>query len=196
MADDKRGAKRKATNPASLFLILAVVTYFVGLPFPVTAFLGFIAFILFRAQKDAKTLKDLPIPPASDEQSEDFSSDFGRQPTDDMQEWLRQHMPSEADSLATPRTSDQQPTLAGREIAPISARGTDAARAKSRSSPYGFRRATSRDMALQLKNQQGIRQAIVAMAVLGPPRALNAYVSDPMQGVSLDATPFITKPNN
>lgn len=189
MANNKRGAKGKGFNPASVFLILAVVTYFVGLPFPVTAFLGFIAFVLFRAQKDGKSLKDLPIPPpandaSADGQDSDLSTDFGRQSSQDIQDWLKQHMPTELEQAPAPR-----PPEPASQPAPV----RQAANGKH--SPYRLNTSNPRNLALQLKNRQGLRQAIVAMAVLGPPRALNAYVADPMQGATLDATPSTPKPN-
>lgn len=184
MADKKVGAKRKGFNPASIFLTLAVVTYFIGLPFPVTAFLGFIAFVLFRAQKDGKSLKNLPVPPpADDNQDSELSTDFGRQSSQEMQDWLEQHMPSEFEQAPAPRS-----------VEPMQPAPTRAARTKP--SPYRLNTPNPRNMALQLKNKQGIRQAIVAMAVLGPPRALNAYVADPMQGATLDVAPSRVKPNN
>lgn len=184
MADKKVGAKRKGFNPASIFLTLAVVTYFVGLPFPVTAFLGFIAFVLFRAQKDGKSLKNLPVPPpADDNQDSELSTDFGRQSSQDMQDWLEQHMPSEFEQAPAPRSVES--------VQPAPTRA-----ARTKPSPYRLNTPNPRNMALQLKNKQGIRQAIVAMAVLGPPRALNAYVADPMQGATLDVAPSRVKPNN
>lgn len=185
MANKKSGAKGKGLNPASIFLILAVITYFVGLPFPITAFLGFIAFVLFRAQKDGKSLKDLPIPPPADEQSDELSTDFGRQSSDDIQEWLKQHMPSEFEQAPAPRS-----------LEPVQPAPTRAAKTNTKPSPYRLNTSNPRNMALQLKNKQGLRQAIVAMAVLGPPRALNAYVSDPMLSATLDAAPSTAKPRN
>jgi hypothetical protein len=192
MADNKRGVKRKGFNPASIFLTLAVVTYFVGLPFPVTVFLGFIAFILFRAQKDGKSLKNLPVPPpanetSADSQDSELSTDFGRQSSQDIQDWLKQHMPSEFEQAPEPRAP--QPTPA--QPAP-----TRAAATQAKPSPYRLNTSSPRNLALQLRSKQGLRQAIVAMAVLGPPRALNAYVADPMQGATLDPTPSSIKPNH
>lgn len=190
MADNKRGVKRKGFNPASIFLTLAVVSYFVGLPFPVTVFLGFIAFILFRAQKDGKSLKNLPVPPpanesSADNQDSDLSTDFGRQSSQDIQDWLKQHMPSELEQAPAPRS--YEPAL------PEPTRQTTT---NAKPSPYRLNTSNPRNFALQLRNKQGLRQAIVAMAVLGPPRALNAYVADPMQGATLDATPSSVKPNH
>jgi len=193
MADNKRGAKRKGLNPASIFLTLAVITYFVGLPFPVTAFLGFIAFILFRAQKDGKSLKNLPIPPPANEtsadgQDSDLSTDFGRQSSQDIQDWLKQHMPSESEQapapLAPETVSQSSPSASARVAA-----------THAKPSPYRLETSNPRNLALQLKNKQGLRQAIVAIAVLGPPRALNPYVADPMEGATLDATPSHVRPN-
>lgn len=194
MADNKRGAKRKGPNPATIFLVLAVLTYFLGLPFPVTAFLAFIAFILFRAQKDAKKLKDLPVPPlangpSNDESGNELSTDFGRTSSDEVREWLRQHMPSDEteqpnqpDPTPAPRSVDRQSSTAARSA---DTSRTRAAAPAARSSPYRLNTAAgSRDLALQLKTGQGLRQAIVAMTVLGPPRALDAYVADPMQSAS------------
>ena len=191
MAQNKRGVKRKGFNPASIFLILAVVTYFVGLPFPVTVFLGFIAFILFRAQKDGKSLKDLPIPPpanksSAENQDSDLSTDFGRQSSQDIQDWLKQHAPSEFEQAPTPRA--HEPAL---QPEPTRQSTTNA-----KPSPYRLNTSNPRNLALLLRNKQGLRQAIVAMAVLGPPRALNAYIADPMQGATLDATPKSVKPSN
>jgi len=191
MAQNKRGVKRKGFNPASIFLILAVVTYFVGLPFPVTVFLGFIAFILFRAQRDGKSLKDLPIPPPANEssaenQDSDLSTDFGRQSSQDIQDWLKQHAPSGFEQAPTPRA--HEPAL---QPEPTRQSATNA-----NPSPYRLNTSNPRNLALLLRNKQGLRQAIVAMAVLGPPRALNAYVADPMQGATLDATPKSVKPSN
>lgn len=192
MADNNRGAKRKGFNPASIFLTLAVVTYFVGLPFPVTVFLGFIAFILFRAQKDGKSLKNLPVPPpasetSADSQDSELSTDFGRQSSQDIQDWLKQNMPSEFEQPPVSR-SPQSFSIA--QTAP-----TNAAGSPGKPSPYRLNIASPRNLALQLRSKQGLRQAIVAMAVLGPPRALNAYVADPMQGATLDPTPSNGKPN-
>jgi hypothetical protein len=169
-----------------------VVTYFIGLPFPVTVFLGFIAFILFRAQKDGKSLKNLPVPPptneaSADSQDSELSTDFGRQSSQDIQDWLKQHMPSEFEQTPEPRAP--QPTPA--HPAPTRAPATQA-----KPSPYRLNTSSPRNLALQLRSKQGLRQAIVAMAVLGPPRALNAYVADPMQGATLDPAPSSIKPNH
>lgn len=186
MADNKGGTKRKGFNPASIFLTLAVVAYFIGLPFPVTVFLGFIAFVLFRAQKDGKSLKNLPVPPpADDNQDSDLSTDFGRQSSQDMQDWLKQHMPSEFEQAPAPRS-----------VEPVQSAPIRAARTNTKPSPYRLNTTSPRNLALQLRNKQGLRQAIVAMTVLGPPRALNAYVADPMQGTTLDVTPSRVKSNN
>jgi hypothetical protein len=191
MAENNRGTKRKGGNPASIFLILAVVTYFIGLPFPVTAFLGFIAFILFKAQKDGKSLKDLPIPPPVGQQSsqgqgeDDLSTDFGRQPSRDVQDWLKQHLPEGFEEFTAPIEPEPSRTVATE--APARARTAATAQ---RPAPQRRNMATHpRDLALFLKNGQGLRQAIVAMTVLGPPRALDPYVADPMQS----ATPVSVK---
>lgn len=193
MADNKRGVKRKGFNPASIFLTLAVVTYFIGLPFPVTVFLGFIAFILFRAQKDGKSLKNLPVPPpanetSADSQESELSTDFGRQSSQDIQDWLKQHTPSEFEEAPAPQAPQPSPSA---QPAPTRAAATPA-----KPSPYRLNTSSPRNLALQLRSKQGLRQAIVAMAVLGPPRALNAYVADPMQGATLDQTPTSAKAKN
>lgn len=197
MAFKKREAKGKKFNPATIFMVLAVMSYAVGFPLPVTAFLAFVAYILFKAKKDGKSLKDLPMPPSSDEQTEanqnrSLSTDFGRQPDQRSPFDMFEQDDDEALSQRSATTgAEQQPWMPVQpkpapEFETTAPTVTRTTTTRARPSPYRIDDGQSDGrLVRQFRSVQGLRQAVAAMTVLGPPRAIEPYVSDPMRSATL-----------
>lgn len=200
MASKAQSKKGKKSNPGIIFAGLAVVSYLLGFPLPVTAFLGFLAYILFKANKDARTLKDLPIPPAEDSQNdardqESLSTDFGRDAERERErsrpDIFEQDPRDSADSSPAPLFPDYQyqtpqpkPAPVHNTTAPVVTRTTTT---RKHQSAYRLGDPQQSPLVQQFRSQQGLRQAVAAMTVLGPPRALDPYVSDPMRSTTLGA---------
>jgi len=200
MATKAQSKKGKKSNPAIIFAVLAVASYVLGFPLPVTAFLGFVAYILFKANKDARTLKDLPVPPAEDQQTDSadqgaLSTDFGRDVERERErtrpDIFEQEPSDSADEAPAPffpeyqgQTPQPKPAPVYETTAPVVTRTTTT---RQRPSPYRIDDNDNMRLVEQFRSAQGLRQAIVAMTVLGPPRALDPYVSDPMRSTTLGA---------
>lgn len=201
MAFKKRKPTGKKSNPAMIFVILAVVSYVLGFPLPVTAFLAFVAYILFKAKKDGKSLNDLPIPPANNEQAtagqdNELSTDFGRQKDDRSPlEIFAQQKAEQLEQEPAPIVPEYQPREPPAQPKPAPTLETTAPKVtrttttRSRPSPYRIDDGQySGRLVNQFRTTQGLRLAVAAMTVLGPPRSIHPYVSDPMLSTGIAPT--------
>jgi hypothetical protein len=102
---------------------------------------------------------------------QDSNDPFGEQPAPVFAEYQQ-------------RTPQPKPAPVHETSAPVVTRTTAT---RTRQSPYRTGGQNSSQLVKRLRSAEGFRQAIAAMTVLGPPRALDPYVSDPMQSTTLGA---------
>lgn len=214
----KQRKPKKPLQPGNL-IFLAVASYVLGFPLWVTVALVAGSFIVWRLRKQDKALEHLPLPPqhadnAANPQGDSLSESLGHtwghtdspdtglpkdigtsrppaptasQSSDRLKPEERlasQYQNATLDALpvytqkdqATPRTITPSP---GPKHSP------------AHSPAYGTWQSPSHahPIAHSLRSRTGLRQAIVAMTVLGAPRSLDPYRPEPQKRVdSLPST--------
>jgi len=187
---DNKQQKKKAKGSAAPFIFFAVVTYFMGLPIFVPAFFAALGLIVWKTQKDAAARDKLPPIPPPQEMESDFELDeplsadqFGRRPDSNAHEnqWDElNRTTASAPPLPFPASQPWERAPAPERTASSNARFNLAAPVMSKPSSYQPR-GRQTGLAVNFATQQSLRQSIVAMTVLGPPRALDPFHEDPRQ---------------
>lgn len=208
----KRRNAKKPLQPGNL-IVLAVLSYVLGFPFWVTVALVAGAFIVWRLRKQDKALEHLPLPPQNADNEANPHGDalddalghtWGRSSSPDEQ--LSPDMGTGQPTLSTapepPGRAKTQERLTSQyreatlDTLPVYAPKTamspaavSSATASKQSPVYGTWQAPSHahPIAHSLRSKYGLRQAIVAMTVLGAPRSIDPHRSEPQQRA--DITP-------
>ena len=193
----KKRKQTKQTSPGSL-IFMAIVAYVAGFPLWVVALLVAAGFILWRMRKQQKSLESLPLPPAKP--SEETVESITQSPADPIVQSKRSKESVSPPPFLTEGETQQTPL----EVVPAKNRSTTSAdrpapQAASRStsrptplgmtsdSPYGSwaKPRQTHAMAKQLQTKSGLRQAIIAITVLGQPRSLEPYQGEPQARTNL-----------
>lgn len=172
--------RKKQSSPVS-FIIMAVFAFVVGFPIWIVLVLLLMGFLVWRNQKSQKALQDIPLPPAEQEAQQ---AQYDQAQIDLAEELARARR--EFERLEQLETPEPEPAPAPRPAA-VSPPQPTFTRASSfvptAVTPYGSwahgKRANA--FAQSFRNRQGLRQSIVAMTVLGQPRAIQPHELDPMQ---------------
>ena len=182
--------RKKQSSPAS-FIIMAVFAFVVGFPIWIVLVLLLMGFLVWRNQKSQKALQDIPLPPAEqdaqqaqyDQAQIDLAEELARARREF--ERLEQLETAEAEPPPPPKPVVQRPPE------PTFTRASNFV--PTAVTPYGTwahgRRANA--FAQTFRSRQGLRQSIVAMTVLGQPRAIQPHELDPM--LQADVAPGRTK---
>lgn len=211
MARQQRKPK-KPLQPGNL-IFLAVLSYVLGFPLWVTVALVAGAFIVWRLRKQDKALEHLPLPPQN---ADNEANPHGDSLGDSLgHTWGRTGSPDEVlskdmstDEPARPMVPEQRGHMRGEEglanqyrdatldSLPVYTPKTDTTSpgisisAKPKQTPtYGSLQSPRHvhPLAHSLRSRNGLRQAIIAMTVLGTPRSLDPYRPEPQQRA--DITP-------
>ena len=182
--------KTPSKTAAVPFFFFALVTFLSDLPIVVPAFLLAIGLIVWKNQRDAMARAKLPpLPPATAEQAQSddelSSSQFGR---------TLDPLPYNGEAAKTVETAKESYSyyeppapvvVAPWEPPPVQVARFDAQPKSSASAPRQHRKQpdassaqTGNALLPNLRDVRSLRQAIVTMTVLGPPRALDPFEID------------------
>jgi hypothetical protein len=196
MATTKK--KKQQSSPLS-FIFMAVFAYLIGLPIWMVLLLVVVGVVTWQIQKSKKAMDNLPsLPPREQDLAEGSIDRRAPVETDDNEILIYED--ASADNQPPPwAVPDYQPQE--REPRPVFTSQSDssfqvpspfskpmttassvAARATT-NRPYasGLSSTKIHPLARNLSSRQGLQQAIVALTVLGPPRALQPHQLDPSQ---------------
>lgn len=205
MAKKKKGQSQSAIP----FFMMAGFAFLAGFPIWLVLVLGLIGALVLKLEKDKKALSNLPPLPPADSDSvasgiEDSATPaagpFGNpdhQPIEQPAAATTASLPQNprvppAPTYEEPTQAPELPPWASPDFQPYQAPEVQTV-AKSvptsatsralgaNSIPSSSGRTRAHPMARNLRSRQGARQAIVAMTVLGQPRALQPYEFDPIQ---------------
>lgn len=196
-------AKKKKGQPQSAipFFMMAGFAFLAGFPIWLVLVLALMGALVLKLEKDKKALSNLPpLPPAEtdgasssiEDSSTPAAGPFGKtpeqsapMPTAPLPQSSRvppaptYEEPTEAPELPPWASPDYQPYQAPAHVAPPKIAPVVPATKASQAATSS--RARVHPMARNLRSRQGARQAIIAMTVLGAPRALQPYEFDPIQ---------------
>lgn len=197
---------KKPIQPGNL-IFLAVVSYVLGFPLWVTVALVAGSFIVWRLRKQDKALEHLPLPPQDadneanphgDSLSESLGHTWGHTGSADTE--LPKNIgtsrpPAPTASQSSDRLKPEESLASHYQNAtidalPVYTQTTKATPRTASSTPnhkhspaYGTWQSPSHahPFAHGLRSRTGLRQAIVAMTVLGAPRSLDPYRPEPQK---------------
>lgn len=190
MSNQKTKKDKAPSKTAALpFFFFALVTFLSDLPIVVPAFLLAIGLIVWKNQRDAMARAKLPpLPPISAQktQTDDelSSSQFGR---------TLDPLPYNAEAEKTVETAQESysyyeppaPVVVPPwEPPPVQVARFDDKPKSTASAPKQYRKQpeapaqTGNALLPNLRDVRSLRQAIVTMTVLGPPRALDPFEMD------------------
>lgn len=186
---------RKSRQPSKAaaypFFFFALVTFLLDLPLVVPLFVLVLGFIVWKNQRDAIARAKLPpLPPAQPEALErhedsDLSADqFGRT-LEPLPYQTKSATPPAAPAPARepvapapPPAWDSPPVLAKEETRILVPAPRPAPQPKPPAPRPAFSQPPAR-LLPNLGNAHALRQAIVTMTVIGPPRALDPFEPEP-----------------
>ena len=184
MSQNKR--KKKQSSPVS-FVFMAVFAFLIGLPIWVVLVLLVMAFLVWRNQKSQKALQDIELPPEDElaieqtEQPLSIQEQFERA----ARELQAQNQP-DFETFEQPAPPAPEPVRTRIEAPPAFEQRESFQRASefkpTAVTPYGSWGHGQRrsPFAKTVRGRAALRQAIVAMNVLGMPRSLQPHELDPM----------------
>ncbi len=184
MSENKR--KKKQSSPVS-FVFMAVFAFLIGLPIWVVLVLLLMAFLVWRNQKSQKALQDIALPPEDEIAIEQTERPLSIQ---EQFERAQRELPAQGEpdfeTFEQPAPRAPEPVRTRIEAPPAFEQRQSFQRASAFTptavTPYGsWGHARRRSpFAKSIKGRTGLRQAIVAMNVLGMPRSLQPHELDPM----------------
>ena len=201
-------AKKKKSQPQSAipFFLMAGFAFLAGFPIWLVLILALMGVLVLKLEKDKKALSNLPpLPPAEADGDQSLPKDsadslagpFGR-PIPAPSEPAPVTKAPAPQTYREPIEAPQPPPWVSPDYQPYPVKTADAGTTQkpavtvaSKPSPItsfdnaiGGNRSTAtriHPLARGLRSRQGARQAIIAMTVLGAPRALQPYEFDPIQ---------------
>jgi len=184
MSNPKAKKDKAPSKMAALpFFFFALVTFMSDLPIVVPAFLLAIGLIVWKNQRDAMARAKMPpLPPSSAEQAQGddelSSSQFGRT-LDPLPYDAKAPEESYSYYEAPPAVvvPPWEPSLAQIKNYEAGRTTSAAAAPKNRKQTQAAAR-TAHALVPNLRDAQNLRQAIVTMTVLGPPRAFVPFDAD------------------
>jgi len=188
MFNQKAKKEKAPSKTAALpFFFFALVTFLSDLPIVVPAFLLAIGLIVWKNQRDAMARAKLPpLPPSPGEQAQDndelSSNQFGRTTLEPLP--YGAEAPQESYSYYEPPPAVVVPPW---EPSPAPLKSFDTGRTTSNTAASKSRNQnaaqaqTGHALLPNLRDARNLRQAIITMTVLGPPRALDPFETDSTQ---------------
>ncbi|MCD8505003.1 MAG: hypothetical protein LRY53_08405 [Burkholderiaceae bacterium] len=201
-------SKKKKSQPQSAvpFFIMAVFAFLAGFPIWLVLILALLGVLVLKLEKDKKALSNLPPLPAAEsadaqssstDSSDSLAGPFGRPipaPAEPAPVFKAPAPQTYREPIEAPEpppwiSPDYQPYPVStpdtrayqRPVAAITPKSSTQARASNTIDGNRSRVPGTHPLVKGLRTRQGARQAIIAMTVLGPPRALQPYEFDPIQ---------------
>ncbi len=184
--------KTKSKISPGTLVFLAILAYFMNFPAWLVGVLVIGAFVLSKIQKQQKSLDHLPFPADTDPKySRKGEAKPATQEKKAAEKVVKKKTPAPApQTIADDRSPEVEQLLAAKAATEVPPQ-EDKKKQPRKANPNVALPETqhSQSLARQFKSSARLKQAIIAMTVLGPPRSQDPYRSEPQSRADISPPP-------